>query len=329
MPLSSEAIYGVRPLTQAINHLPINPTIIRELALFKPEYLTTTYVNVQSKEGVLTLVNAVPRGAMGLPVSKQKINTHTFETLHLPKHDIVRADDVQNIRAFGSDNASETIASKINDKLEAMKADIEYTREHLMLGALLGKLIDADGGEILDIYKRFGLTRKEFTWNLSANNANVGKEIDIVKTAQSKKRGGEALSGWIVLASEEFMQTLVYHKSVNELYLRYQDGEAYRNGETNVMFRHKNIDFIQYDHEFDSGVKIKENEAILLPKSTRNTFREFFAPADMNATVNSKALAYYASREKLQHDKGWDLHAQSNPLPLVLRPELMATLKLG
>ncbi|WP_280520944.1 major capsid protein [Vitreoscilla stercoraria] len=45
----------------------------------------------------------------------------------------------------------------------------------------------------------------------------------------------------------------------------------------------------------------------------------------MSSAVNTKALAYYASREKLQHDKGWSLHAQSNALPLVLRPDLLAT----
>ena len=46
----------------------------------------------------------------------------------------------------------------------------------------------------------------------------------------------------------------------------------------------------------------------------------------MNETVNTRALPYYATREKLPHDMGWSLRAQSNPLPLVLRPELVATL---
>ena len=55
---------------------------------------------------------------------------------------------------------------------------------------------------------------------------------------------------------------------------------------------------------------------------------EFFAPADMNQTVNTIALPYYASREKLIHDKGWSLHMQSNPLPLVMRPELVCTLAM-
>ena len=86
--------------------------------------------------------------------------------------------------------------------------------------------------------------------------------------------------------------------------------------------------FINYDHVFESGLQITEGEAIILPAGTKNTFKEFFAPADKSSTVNTKALPYYASREPLGHDKGWSLEAQSNPLPLLLRPELVATLKM-
>lgn len=326
MPLSS-ATYGVRPLTDAVNRLPASTTIIRGLDLFTPKYLTTTYFSVEQKNGVLSLVNNSPRGTPGQPAYEHRGPIHTFECLHLAKHDVVRADDVQNIRAFGTENTAETVASKVNDKLLAMKSDLEYTREHLMLGALQGKLVDANGDPLLDIYDKFGLTRQEFSFEFSKKTTNINMVIDSLKTALRKKLGGESLSGWTVLCSEAFMQSLVYHESLKAVYERYQDGALFRTAETNVMFAHKGIEFVQYDHVFESGIKISDGEAIILPKGTRSTFAEYFAPADMSDAVNTKALAYYASREKLRHDKGWDLEAQSNPLPLVLRPELVATLK--
>lgn len=329
MPLSNESQFGVVPMTEAINRLPANPTIIRSLGIFKPEYLTTTSVSVVSKSGVLTLVGSKPRGTPGNPVASGKPKgAQIFEMLHLPKNDVVRADDVQNVKAFGNSSKAETVAEKVNDKLADMKSDIEYTREHLMLGAIKGKILDADGTPLIDIYDRFSLTRLSLNWNLSSDAANVGKMIDDAITKLVKKRGGESVDGWYVLCSPEFMQAVTYHKTMVALYERYQDGELYRGSNTNVGFKHKNLEFIQYDHDFDSGLKIEAGEAEIFPKGTRQTFREYFAPADMSATVNTKALAYYASREKLQHDKGWDLHAQSNPLPMLLRPELSATLKM-
>lgn len=328
MPLSNESQYGVKPMTEAINRLPATPTIIRSLGIFKPEYLSTTSVAIESKNGVLSLVPAVPRGTPGAPVATTERGTrHSFEMLHLPKHDIVRADDVQNVKSFGNENKAQSVAEKVNDKLADMKFDIEYTREHLMLGAIKGKILDADGTPLVDIYDRFGMTRKIITWNLSGATSNVGKMIDDAVTDLRKKRGGEPVDGWYVLCSPEFMQAVIYHKTMTALYERFQDGKTYREGDTNIGFKHKNLEFIQYDHVFESGLQIKAGEAEIIPKGTRKTFREYFAPADISSAVNTKALAYYASREKLPHDKGYDVEAQSNPLPMLLRPDLSATLK--
>lgn len=329
MPLSSNNLFGVQALTESINKLPTTPTIIRSLNLFKPEFKTTTYVQIEEKEGALSLVSSAPRGGAGEPVKQSRTPPRTFSMIHLPKDDIVRADDVQNLRAFGQTSQAMAVSELVNDKLAQMKADIEYTREHLMLGALMGKILDADGTNVLaDIYKEFGLTRKVHTWTLT-DKSNISQLIDAVKLEHAKLRKGEAVSGFIVLASAEFMEKLIYHKSVYDLYARYQDGSVYREGDTEVGFKHKGIDFITYADEFGSGLKINAGEAILLPKGTRSVFKEYFAPADMNSTVNTLAKAYYASREPLEFDKGYKLHAQSNPLPLVLRPDLVQTLKIA
>lgn len=324
MPLSNNAYYGVRPLTEAINKLPNNPTIIRELGIFKPKFHTTTFVRVGEKHSVLSLVEAVPRGTPGEPVKEHYNNIGNFDMIHLPKTDVVRADDVQNVAAFGSDNKPETVAEKVNDKLAAMKSDLEYTREHLMLGALQGKILDADGSTLVDIYDRFKLTRRKQTISF-AKTANVVQALETAKNTLRKHRGGEAVNGWICLCSAKFFAELTGHSTISDIYLRHQTGQVYRDG-LDGEFRHAGIRFIQYDHEFESGAKIADGAAIILPAGTRSTFWEHFAPADMNATVNTKARPYYASREKLEHDKGWSLEAQSNPLPLVHRPELVMDL---
>ena len=329
MPLSSDSRFGVKALTQAINALPTNPTQIRALGQFKPTPLATTYVEVELQEGALRLVKSEERGTEGKPAEKRTRTSRLFSMLHLPKKDIIRADDIQNLRAFGSTEA-QTIESAVNDKLADMKSDIEYTREHLMLGALQGKILDADGTVLFDIYKEFGLTRKSYTWDLDTAGTEVGAKID--KTVSEMRKGlkGETFTKFAVLCSPEFMEKLKYHPSIKALYERYRDGAAYREADLNqISFEHNGVQFIQYDGDFGAdGAKIAAGEGIILPLGTRNTFAEYFAPADMSGTVNTKALPYYASREKLKHDKGWDLEAQSNPLPLVMRPNLVATVKV-
>ena len=328
MPLSTPT-YNIANLTQAINLLPNTPTLLSGLNLFTPSYQATTYVQIERREGQLSLVEHRPRGAVGDPVKDYLGSPKTFAMLHFVKDDVVRADDVQNLRAFGTTSQAQSVAQLVNDKLIQMKADIDYTREHAMLGALKGKILDSNGTTVLtDIYKEFDLTRQEYQWSLSSDKTDVGTLIDQYKLTLAKTKKGEMTNGIIALCSPAFMHALIGHKSVKELYLRHQEARLYRESNTDVEFIHKGVRFIVYADEFDSGLTIADYEAIILPTGTRNVFKEYFAPADMNATVNTLAKPYYASTEKLPHDKGWQLHAQSNPLPLVLRPDLVATVRL-
>lgn len=328
MALENDKIFGVRALSEAINLLPAAPSQIRNLGIFTPRYLSTTYAEVEYRDNKLNLVESRPRGNPGEPLRHGARAVHTFKIPHLPVDDVVRADDVQNLRAFGSTDRAEAVTQLVNDKLADGRAALEYTREHLMLGALMGKILDADGTELFDLHKEFNITPTVYNFALATKTTEVGKEIDKMKTAQAKAAGGEPFNGWAALCSPEFLQELVYHPTIKELYVRFQDGRLYREGDTETAFIHRGIRFIQYNHTFGEGsTAIPAGEAILLPLGTRQVFREFFAPADMNETVNTRAREFYASREKLPHDKGWSLHMQSNPLPMVLQPQLIARLK--
>lgn len=333
MPLSSNQLYGVEAMTQAINTLPATSSAIRDLKIFKQEPLTTTYVKVGSQNGKLSLVPNKPRGTPGEPVKETYGKIRTFEMLHLPKDEMVLAEDVQNVKVFGSSsNTAMTVASKVADKLAKMRADIEYTREHLMLGALQGKILDADGTSVLfDIYQEFGLTRPTFDLKLSSTTAEISPVLEDMLADLAENQMGESVSGWVVLGGREFMKAFKYHKSIKDFYAPFRDtSNVYRDKPSvDMAFSHLGIDFIQYNHRFPSGLQLDPRSAIILPKGTNSTFREFLAPGDMNATVNTLAQEFYATREPLQHDLGWSLRAQSNPLPMVLRPELVATITMS
>ena len=62
MALSSESKFGVKALTAAVNKVPATPTQIRDLGIFEPQYLTTSYVDVECQEGRLNLVQSKERG---------------------------------------------------------------------------------------------------------------------------------------------------------------------------------------------------------------------------------------------------------------------------
>ena len=299
-------------LTRAINEIPPTLTPIRQLGLFRSEMLSTPFVRIARPKGP-ELVRAVPRGAPG---QWRPGETLFFETPKLALRTVISADELK--------------PGVVATRLAQLKEKIELTRESLQLGALQGKIHGGAGREVLpDIYSPFGLTRKEFSWDLGTATTHVGKKISETLTEMKRRYAGETIRGWVCLCSWEFMQALVYHRSIEALYVRFQAGRTYREDETNVEFIHQGIRFIPYQYDFGNDLKIQENEAILLPLGTKNILVEYFAPADYGETVNTLALPYYAKGMVLEFDKGWELEAQSNPLPLLTKPELVATLRAG
>ena len=53
------------------------------------------------------------------------------------------------------------------------------------------------------------------------------------------------------------------------------------------------------------------------------------APADFNETVNTPGQPVYAKQEPRKFDRGTDLHTQSNPLPMCLRPSVLVKLSIN
>lgn len=331
MKLPVESAFTPRNLTAAINKLAVTPTQIRQLGIFEPHYGNKTTAMVEWKEGTLSIVKNAERGKLdGEPIDTSERRVEYFATTHLPVFDTILAEDFQGIRAFGSDeytNLKDVIAERQADA----KFKIEMTREHLMLGALQGKILDKDGTTIHDLYAKFGLGRqKEIAWALDNANTKVGEKMDKTVSDLRKNLKGALVTGWVALCGSDFLTKLKYHSSIEPLYTRYRDGAAYResNGINPIEFEHNGVKFIEYTADFGTnGAKIAANKAILLPIG-RKLYTEYFAPADIGSAVNTKALPYYTTLDTLggAHDMGYTLRSQSNPLPIALRPDLIVSL---
>lgn len=319
--------YSDLDLTLAINALPPVPTIIRSTGLFKPEPMKTVAAKVSMKDDKLTLVPAMPRGGPGTPVEEDGGNTKYFEAVHLPQDDVVRADDVQDLREFGTNRKVLTTPVQVNNKLVKMRRKIDYTREHLQLGAIQGKLIDSTGKVLIDVNKEFGVTHK--TKNIAvSNDATDASAIFDEILGEQEDLIGDMFDGFYLFASPEFMTQFMNHKSMKDIYKMYREASVYRDGKAREAFQHGGANFIRYSHKFNSDADIKPGEAKLVPKGLADAFIEFFAPADMEGAVNTMGLPFYVSKEPLKHKKGTELHAQSNPLPINLNPKSVLTLKL-
>jgi hypothetical protein len=331
MNLANNSAFGVKQLTEAINKIAPNPTQIRELGIFEPKYGNQTTAMVEWKNGTLDVVKNSERGKLdGEPVEQGERKVEYFKATHLAVYDTILAEDYQNVRAFGS-NELVNLKNVVREYQADAKSKIEITREHLMLGALQGKILDKDGSTIHDLYAKFGISKpSEVSWALDTANTKVGAKMDKTLSDLRKQFKGAMVTGFVALCSSEFLTKLKYHSSIEPLYTRYQDGKAYREstGINPIEFEHNGIKFIEYTGYFgENGAKIDAGKAILLPVG-RKLYTEYFAPADIASAVNTTALPYYSTMDKLggEHDMGYTIRSQSNPLPIALRPDLIVPL---
>jgi len=317
-------LFTAAELTDAINAIPNQYGRLGEMGLFNVRGVPTDTVTVEERGGVLRLLPSKERGAPASTMEKGTRIRRTFNIPHIPLEDHISPNDVRNLMAFGSADSLEPLMRFVNDRLSDLRASHEQTLEWLRLGALKGQIIDGDGATVLyDLYAEFGITEKTVDLQLGAATTDVKAKCAEITRHIRKNLLGERMTGVRCFVSPDLFDALVNHPSVKEIWDRWQ---ADRPGREEIdTFRFMGITFEVYDAEVTAldGTAVQffgAAEGRAFPEGTAATFRNYAAPADFNETVNTLGQLYYAKIKEGDFGRGWDIHTQSNPLPLCLRP---------
>jgi len=322
--------FSMVSLTSAINIIPNRYGRLQQLGLFTPKPVTMRTIIVEEMQGVLNLLPTKAPGSPGTVGTTGKRRVRSFIVPHIPHDDVVLPDEVQGIRAFGSESQFESIAGVMARKLETMRNKHAITLEHLRMGALKGQILDADGSVIYDLWTEFGVTQNVVNFMLNTATTKVKVKCNEVRRIIEKNLMGEVATGVRVLCSPQFFDALTSHDNVEKAFAYYQQGAALiEDGRSG--FRFGGIVFEEYVGFATDAVGnvrkfIPDGEAIAFPEGTMDTFATYFAPADFNETVNTPGLEIYAKQAPRKFDRGTDLHTQSNPLPMCHRPGVLVRL---
>jgi hypothetical protein len=326
--MNLQDLFSVANLTAAVNKLPVMPGKVGAMGLFDEKGVTSTTVIIDEREGRLVLVPNTSRNDDPAPIKGNKRKRRTFETLHLPINRPLLPSQLQGIAAFGQESATTPIATVINDHLQDLKNSIEATREFQRVGALRGKLFDADGETMFDLYKEFEVSQKKMTVALSAAGTNVRKACLDAKRHSESKLGGVMVTGFRALCGPDWFDAFIDHEKVKAAFANYQEAQDRLGGDMRTGFTFGGIEFIEYDVTVSGQRFIPADIAQVFPMA-RGVFRLFNAPANYNETVNTLGQPFYSKAEPRKMGKGWDLEAQANPLAMCLFPEALVELKAG
>lgn len=322
-------MFGVISLTTSINKLPYKPARLGQLSLFNKKGITTTYAAIESRNGVLTLLMTAARGTMPFVAPARRRGVRVFPVPHIPLNDAVQADEVQNIRAFGSESDVEGVTEVINDKMQAMRTYHELTHEWHRVGAIQGIVKDGDGSTTLfNLFTEFGISQTTINFDLdAASSATVNVQalaMSVVRSIEDAL-GAENYTHIHAMCGDSFFDHLVSHPTVKGAYQLAQQGKGNTGQFTIDELPRGGFDFggiIWENYRGSIGATrfIPTDEARFFPVGVPDLFIERYAPANFIETVNTVGKPVYAKQENLRFDVGVELHTQSNPLILCTRP---------
>lgn len=328
-------LFETTSLTAAINNVPYVPQVIGAMGLFEEEGVSDITVYVERKGSSISLISAKERGAPGTVITGDNRDGIPFKIPHLPTEGFIRPDEVQGVRMFGTTDQMATVESVRDDRLAKMSLSLDQTLEYHRLGALQGKVYDADSKTVLvDLYKQFGLAElAPVTFDFSvaydpndpAKSGAIRKQLTGIRRTMTDElnMGVVAVPRMGALCGDEFWEKITNCPEVRQTWLNQQEAADLRNSDTQEVLTYGSCDFINY--RGNGAVKVADNDVRFFPKGIPGLFITRFGPADYMETVNTKGLPKYtkAGLDPSGMNKFIKLEAQSNPLNICTRPRTL------
>lgn len=327
MNIFDQDAFSMVSLTESYLERPFTPSRIRNMGLFVPRGVRTTTIAIEKKGVTLNLIQTSPRGSAPEQRTRNKGNMRNLNVPHLAKEAVVYADDVQNVRAFGSETELETVQNVLNDELNNVGTEIDLTEENLMLGAIRGEVRDADSSLIYNLFTEFGVTPlADFNFQLGTATTKVrNKCMELYRLIGKELQMGDMPFGVHGLCGDQFFDDLISHDSTEKAWDRWNDGAFYRDNKAYQTFFHGGIMFENYRSSDDGSVGIATDEARFFVTGVPGLFTIAYAPADTEDTVNTIGLPRYVlpSADPTGKNKYRAFELQSNPLPYCKKPRTL------
>ncbi len=322
--------FNMVSLCAAINILPNMYGRVNQLGIFGDDSITQRTAIVEEYNGVLNLLKTMPLGSPGQQNKIGKRDVRSFVVPHIPLDDVIRPEEFQGIRAFGQTAGLETLASIMNKHLQTAKNKYAITLEHLRMGALKGIILDADASTLYNLYTEYGIVAKTVSFALTTTSplTDVAQQCRTIVRWIEDNLHGEVMTGVRCLVSAEFFDAFISHPNVLKFYLNWQASASIAGLDPRKGFTFGGITFEEYrgvatDADDVSRRFIASGEGHAYPEGTMETFKTVYAPGNFIETANTPGIPIYA-KQVLENMGRWvDLHIESNPLPICLRPGVL------
>ncbi|MBR0855482.1 major capsid protein [Bradyrhizobium liaoningense] len=333
MDVFNQDAFSARSLTAAIDKVGYAPSLLGTIpGLFVPVPIRTITVMIEERANAPALIQTSPRGAPPKQRGGEKRNMRGFSTVRLAEGSKIQASEIQGIRAFGSETELKQLQTEVATRQAKIRADLELTWEYHRLGALQGKVLDADGTSVIyDWATEFGQTiPAEIDFDLDNPNPATGavrKNCNTVKRAISKGLQGLGGDGVAVgaLCGDAFWDDLTSHPEVEKTFLNTQQASDLREGfgKAWTSFKYGDITWINYRGSDDGAVSVGTDKAKFFPIGA-GIFQVAMSPGESFDFVNTPGQMVYSNIVVDKDRNMWaEVEAYSYPLFVCTMPQAL------
>ncbi|WP_065329958.1 major capsid protein [Tritonibacter mobilis] len=324
--------FAARELSESVREIPNQWGQLGNMGLFTPRSIRGTKFSIESKAGVLHLVQSSTRGTPLPSQPRGKRAMRPFETFRFGLSDQITADDVDGVRAFGSESELSQVEDIVLDVQTDLRGSVDVTREYLRMGALKGVVLDADGTELINLYDAFGIQKKTIDFRFSDATTKIGEKCRDVTRHIKRNLKGDVMTGVQCLMEEGFTDYLFEHQDFRERFDKFANatGKDPLRDDASDGLNFQGIYFKEYAGEAEvpqgdgsSVVRqfMPQNEAMFFPLGTRQTFRDFNGSADYMDLINQPGQPMYSALFRDPKRNAYvDVEVMMQTLPMCLRP---------
>jgi hypothetical protein len=333
MDVFKQDAFSSTSLTAVVDKLGYTPSLLGSIpGLFVPKPVRTTSIFIEERENAPALIQTTSRGAPPKQKGGVKSKVRGFQTVRIAEASRITSSELQGIRAFGSETELKQLQTEIAQRQALLRGDLELTLEYHRLGAVQGKVFDADGTTVIyDWATEFGQAiPAEIDFDLDNANPATGavrKKCNEVKRSILKALKGLGGNGVGIgaLCGDAFWDDLVSHPEVEKTYLATAAASDLRDGFGTAwsMFRYGEITWINYRGSDDSAVGVGTDKARFFPIGA-GIFPVAQSPGESFDFVNTPGLPVYSGIVTDKDRNAWaDVELFSYPLFVCTMPSAL------
>ncbi|MCM2396194.1 major capsid protein [Rhizobium sp. S95] len=320
---------------EIIERVDFKPQLLGSLGLFAPIYSRSRTIGIVDRNGSRSLIPTSANGEPPEELIPKGAKLRKMDAVRLAKGSTIYEIELAGIAALPFDEQTIETADEVTSRTGDIKDDLELTWEHMRFGAIMGKVLDADGATILvDWYDFWGIDEPdEINFKLDIETTDLRKICRDIKRQMKRNAKGAWTPATRVgaLVGDTFYDMVVNHPQYKETKVNTDRAPLLENIEGYSSVEFEGITFINYQGTDDgTTIAIGSEEARFFPIGAKGAFQVGWAPAsEFKPYRNKRGQEFYGLilTDPSGRDE-WDrVELYSYPLFICTRPEMLLRAK--